>query len=134
MPHESRDSSTVEHILRYCRQIETAHRDFGRSKESFFESTTYQNAICMCILQIGELVGHLSEAFREKHQEIPWKKIRGMRNFVAHEYGHLDLEVVWYVATVSIRDVEAFCGSYLSQPSDLTEQEAEEQIINGFLK
>ena len=47
-----RDRNILQHILRYCREIETAHDDFGRSRERFDHSTTYQNAISMCIPQI----------------------------------------------------------------------------------
>ena len=79
MPAENRDLDIVAHILRYCRQIETAHQDFGHSRDRFNESTTYQNAVSMCILQIGELVGHLSDSFKSVHNQIPWHKIRGMR-------------------------------------------------------
>ena len=111
----SRDQERIEHVLRYCGQLETAHRDFGCSKERFYESTTYQNAVCMCILQIGELIGKLSDAFRSAHPEIPWHKIRGMRNFVAHEYGKLDLEIVWFTATKSIPELKRFCEGFLQQ-------------------
>lgn len=37
-----------------------------------------------------------------------------MRNDVAHEYGSIDLEVVWYVATNSIQELGEFCNQYLS--------------------
>ena len=106
---ETRDLELMRHIARYCVQVDTAHMDFGASQERFQASTTYQNAVCMCILQIGELVGKLSDTFRQSHPEIPWYKIRGMRNFVAHEYGSLDLEIVWYVATQSIPALRRFC-------------------------
>lgn len=108
-----RDMDILAHILRYCEQVHTAHMDFSSSRDTFFHSTTYQNAICMCILQIGELVGKLTESFRAENEQIPWRKIRGMRNFVAHEYGHLDLEIVWYAATVSIPELQAFCEKEL---------------------
>ena len=114
MPKTNRDRDIMEHILRYCNQVTIAHQDFGLSKERFEESTTYQNAISMCILQIGELVGRLSDAFKEDHSEIPWHKIRGMRNYVAHEYGSIDFEIVWFAATKSIPNLQAFCISYLS--------------------
>ena len=114
MPAENRDRDILEHIFRYCEQIETAHADFDRSRQRFDESTTYQNAVSMCILQIGELVGHLSEEFKATNTKIPWHKIRGMRNYVAHEYGKIDLDVVWYVATTNILEVKEFCQSYLT--------------------
>jgi len=113
MPGSNRDREIIEHILRYCQQIETAHDDFGCSRVRFDQSTTYQNAISMCILQIGELVNHLSIDFRENNGEIPWHKIRGMRNYVAHEYGNIDLDVVWTVATDSIVGLRRFCEEYL---------------------
>ena len=50
MPAENRDRDILEHILRYCEQIETAHADFDSSRQRFDESTTYQNAVSMCIL------------------------------------------------------------------------------------
>ena len=68
-----------------------------------------------CILQIGELVGHLSDEFKAANTGIPWHKIRGMRNYVAHEYGKIDLDVVWYVATSSILEVKDFCRNYLAE-------------------
>lgn len=115
MPAIDRDRDIVAHILRYCEQLETAHVDFGRSRERFDSSTTYQNAISMCILQIGELVGHFSDEFKASQNAIPWHKIRGMRNYVAHEYGAIDLDVVWYTATNSIEDLKRFCEDYLSR-------------------
>ena len=108
-----RDREILCHILRYCGQIQTAHEDFGASRVRFSQSTTYQNAVCMCILQIGELVGRLSEDFRRDTPQVPWQRIRGMRNFVAHEYGRLDLDVVWFTAVDSIPALQKFCESAL---------------------
>lgn len=114
MPATNRDRDIIEHILRYCNQVETAHQDFGHSKDRFEESTTYQNAVSMCILQIGELVGRLSDDFKTANAAIPWHKIRGMRNYVAHEYGSIDFEVVWFASTNSIPELKAFCEAFLA--------------------
>ena len=114
MPSINRDRDIVEHILRYCNQVETAHQDFGRSKDRFVESTTYQNAVSMCILQIGELVGRLTDDFKTANADIPWHKIRGMRNYVAHEYGSIDFEIVWFASTKSIPELQTFCEFYLA--------------------
>ena len=115
MPATNRNRDTIEHILRYCNQIETAHADFGKSKDRFIESTTYQNAVSMCILQIGELVNRLTDDFKTEYSNIPWHKIRGMRNFVAHEYGSIDFDIVWYTATNSIVDLKTFCEGFLAE-------------------
>lgn len=114
MPTTNRDRDIWEHILRYCNQVETAHQDFGHSKDRFVESTTYQNAVSMCILQIGELVGKMTDSFKADYTEIPWHKIRGMRNYVAHEYGSIDFDIVWFASTKSIPELKEFCETFLA--------------------
>jgi len=37
-----------------------------------------------------------------------------MRNYVAHEYGSIDFEVVWFAATKSIPELKDFCEAYLA--------------------
>jgi uncharacterized protein with HEPN domain len=39
------------------------------------------------------------------HPEIPWGRIIAQRNVLAHEYGEIEDEIVWAVATVSIPDL-----------------------------
>lgn len=41
--------------------------------------TDYRNSVCMSLLQIGELTGHLSEDYRENTKELVyWPAIKGM--------------------------------------------------------
>jgi len=47
--------------------------------------------------QIGELVGKLSPEFTERIGHIPWRKIRGMRNKIVHDYEGIQLNIVWDV-------------------------------------
>lgn len=39
---------------------------------------------------IGEAARRVSSSFREKHPQIPWKEMIGLRNILAHEYGRVD--------------------------------------------
>jgi len=47
---------------------------------------------------IGEAARNVSEAFREAHPDIPWRRIIGMRHVLAHEYGDIRQEIVFRVA------------------------------------
>lgn len=49
-----RDISIIQRIYDYCCDIATTHAEFGRSKERFMMTRTYQNAVGMCVLQIGD--------------------------------------------------------------------------------
>ena len=74
-------------------------------------SAIYCNAVALCILQIGELVGKLSEDFRKQHHDIPWNKIKAMRNIVAHRYGTVDAETTWEVITEDVQELKRYCES-----------------------
>ena len=71
MSEAERDLSILEHIIRYCDQIDEAVRRFGNDGKVFMSDTVYQNAVALCLLQIGELVGHLSDACRAAHPAVP---------------------------------------------------------------
>ena len=44
---------------------------------------------------IGEAVKNLSEDFRNKYPNIPFKQIAGMRDKLIHDYFGVDYEIVW---------------------------------------
>lgn len=109
----TRDITILRSIAEYCNQISIAHQDFGSSRERFETSSTYQNAVAMCIMQIGELVKRLSKEFTDAHPSIPWRSIRGMRDIVAHEYGGIDIDIVWSTSVESIPELADFCRNII---------------------
>jgi len=55
----------------------------------FAEFSQDAKTISACVLnliQIGELVGRLEIEFTEANAQIPWRKIKGLRNRVVHDY------------------------------------------------
>lgn len=110
-----RDQNCIEHMLRYCEQIRESLDEIERNKERFLSSHTYQNALAMCILQIGELTKQLSSEFLDEHKMIPWKLIAKTRDSYAHHYGAVDFELVWDTALCDIPEVEQFCRMYLEK-------------------
>lgn len=108
-----KDIGILEHIISYCDQIEQTVNRFGDDYETFVGDRIYRNAAALCILQIGELVGKLSESFREEHSSIPWRQIRAMRNIVAHSYGSVDPEVTWEIITDDIPKLKKYCQTII---------------------
>jgi uncharacterized protein with HEPN domain len=86
----------------------------GVSSEDFFDDTEKQDAVIRRIEIIGEATAHLSEATRARLPSLPFRQMRGMRNIVAHDYGHVDIALVWKAATEKIplirRVLEEFLG------------------------
>jgi uncharacterized protein with HEPN domain len=48
---------------------------------------------------IGEAARRVSSGFCEKHPQIPWREIIGLRNILAHEYGRVDHARLYETAT-----------------------------------
>lgn len=60
----SRDEQRLERIKEYCEDIRATVSRFGANFDTFQKEPDYQKSVAFSILQIGELVGGLSEAFR----------------------------------------------------------------------
>ena len=116
-----RDFDILEHIIRYCDEIKEARDRFGDSLESLRLDTQYKNAVAMCILQIGELVGHLTEEFKEEHNSVPWQKIKGMRNITAHHYGKIDAVILYRTISERIPELHEYCNDILHLNKALSE-------------
>lgn len=110
---DNRDMEIIRHIHRYCKEVKLAQQRFGEDREVFMADPVFRNAVSMPIQQIGELAKHLSDAFIETHKQIPWKQIKGMRTWFAHQYLNMDNEVIWEVMKDGIPPLEAFCEQWL---------------------
>lgn len=65
---------------------------------------------------IGEAAGRVSQAVREAHPEIPWRGIIAQRHVLAHEYGEIDDELIWAVATTHIPNLIATLEKLVPPP------------------
>ena len=109
MKLHDRNLRILGHIISYCGQIEETVRRFGDAYDIFAADPIYRNAAALCILQIGELVGNLSDDFRGQHSAIPWRQIKAMRNIVAHHYGSVDAATTWEVIQGDIPELKSYC-------------------------
>ena len=114
----------LEHIRHYCIDVQETLERFGKDKAVFEMDKDFRNSICMSLLQIGELTGHLPEDFREATKAtIYWPAIKGMRNLFAHNYGAMDIDRVWETAVEDIPMLLKFCNNTIEMHR-MMEQEA----------
>jgi len=71
----------------------------------FLNNTEKQDAVIRRLEIIGEATAHLTETTRQAIPELPFRKMRGMRNIVAHDYGNINLKIVWEVGVVHVPEV-----------------------------
>lgn len=82
-------------ILTAIKEIEEfiQHTDF----RSFSNDRKTVNAVIRSLEIMGEAAKRIPETLRERHSDIPWKRIAGMRDKLIHEYAGVDLEIIWGV-------------------------------------
>jgi uncharacterized protein with HEPN domain len=104
-----KDIRLIRNILSRCEEIEEAICRFGDSEEDFKDDWMYQYVCSFCLLQIGENAGDLSSELTKKYPEIQWKDVRRTRDFVAHNYHNVDLNIVWRTVTESVPVLRETC-------------------------
>ena len=97
-------------MLNYCNEIEKTIMRYSDEFTIFAQDADYQRSVSFCLMQIGELSNGLSEEFKQETKGlIPWPAIKAMRNMVAHDYGNVDQEKIWYTAHDDIKELKRFC-------------------------
>ena len=86
----------------------------GVSQVDFSTNLEKQDAIIRRIEIIGEATAHLTEETRAAIPDLPFRKMRGMRNIVAHDYANVDVTVIWDVATLHVTQLIAVLAPFLA--------------------
>jgi uncharacterized protein with HEPN domain len=83
----------IGHVLDSINLIQGYARNL--TKKDFQASHQAQDSIIRRLEIIGEAVRNLPDDLKDKHPEIPWRQIAGMRNVLIHEYFGVDLDLTW---------------------------------------
>ncbi|MBR4274198.1 MAG: DUF86 domain-containing protein [Bacteroidales bacterium] len=108
-----RDKERLAHINQAIGRIKRYTKDL--SYDSFIADDMVYYAVVKNIEIIGEAANMLTAEFQIAHPETPWKMIKGMRNYIVHEYFQIDSNVVWNVVTQNLPELEAQVTEYLSE-------------------
>lgn len=66
-------------------------------QDSFLRDRKTQDAVIRNLEIIGEAVKQLPAEMKERHTDIPWKDISGMRDRLIHHYFGVNINLVWGV-------------------------------------
>ena len=65
------------------------------SKSKLEEDEILVDSIMFRLIQVAENSEKLTEKFKKTYPSIPWRAIKGLRNRIVHEYGNVDLTIVY---------------------------------------
>ena len=63
--------------------------------ESFSKNEILQDSMMFRLIQVSENARKLSEDYKEKHRNIPWTAIYGLRNRIVHDYGNVVMTIIY---------------------------------------
>lgn len=124
MREQRRDKERLEHILAAMERVNRYIAD--KTYQNLVDDDMMYYAVVKNIEIIGEAANMLTAEFQEAHPNTPWKKVKGMRNYIVHEYFQIDDIVVWEVATKSLVELKEQICLYLEE----TDWDEWEKITN----
>ena len=108
-----RDKERLQHMLAAAERV--IRYTSGKSFEDLKADDMMYYAVVKNIEIMGEAANLLSSEFVDSHTDTPWKQVRGMRNYIVHEYFQIDDVVVWGVVMEDIPVLRQQIINYLDE-------------------
>lgn len=77
----------------------------GKTMDEIEKDALLLDSIMFRFIQISENSDKLSSEFKDLHKELPWRSIKGMRNSIVHDYGFIDMQIIYDTVTKSIPEL-----------------------------
>lgn len=102
----SKVTLSLTSILEAIEKIENYTKEFSTADDFYYDEKSF-DATMMQFVVIGEMISKLDESFKKEHSNIPWQKIKGFRNIVAHNYFGIDADEIWDIIKNRIKPLKS---------------------------
>ncbi|MEW6200760.1 MAG: DUF86 domain-containing protein [bacterium] len=103
----------IKDILDCIRKIEEFAGDM--SFEEFVRDEKTKSAVVREIEVMGEATKNIPKAIRERHKDIPWGDMTGMRDKIIHFYFGVDYEIIWKVVKKRLPEIKSMIEGILKE-------------------
>ena len=70
----------------------------GLTRDEFMQDRKTIDAVVRNLEVVGEATKGLSNSLLERHPEVPWKGLAGVRDKMIHRYFGLNYDIIWTIA------------------------------------
>lgn len=102
-----KDEAISLNMLESLNKIQEITKKFNNF-EDFTNDYVSFDAVMMNFIVIGEMASKLSDGFKDKHNEIEWRKISSLRNVIAHDYFGIDGKEIWQIINNKLPELKKF--------------------------
>ncbi len=89
--------SSIEKIESYTKEL---------SFDDFAINTMAVDAVVRNLEIIGEAAAKIPVEIQSLHSSIPWKKLKGIRNRIVHEYFSVDISIIWFIVSNELQSLK----------------------------
>lgn len=112
----SRDKPSLIDIFNACESIGRFIQN--KTRDDFYDNEMLQEAVIRKIEIIGEASSRVSDELKNKFPDLPWRKMRAMRNILIHMYDELELVIIWDTAIKDIPRLKEQLGTIITELED----------------
>jgi len=102
--------------LRRIREAITKIMQYAKKgRRRFDREESIRLSVINYLQTVGEVAHAISQDFKDRHPEIPWKQMVSFRNFLAHYYIEIDRDVLWNIVEHDLPDLKSKIDAVLEQ-------------------
>ena len=102
----------LRHLADYLQRIREYTAD---GRQQFMNDRKTQDAVIRNLEIVGQIVRDLGpDSLAEQRPEVPWARIAGTRNILAHQYLGVDLSLIWNIVERELSPLEQAVQLFLN--------------------
>ncbi len=87
------------------------------NEEEFVGNELVRSAVLHKLTIIGEAASNIGETIRERYPDVPWRKVRSLRNIIVHHYFGVSWNLIWADASQEVPHLRTCVASILAEIS-----------------
>ena len=109
----TRDNEIIKKVYSYCIKINNFIEGYDYRTFANDDKTAYSCSFALG--QIGELANKLSDEFKYKNSQLPWKKMTALRHRIVHGYDSVEMDLLWDIVKDNVPELQKYIQSMLNE-------------------
>lgn len=113
----------LSHIIYIRNALAEIHQWISQGETAFKDNVVVVKATLYNLQTLAESASLLPQEWRDEHPNVDWVEIKAFRNFLAHQYMDIDVDMVWIAITRSLpgldEAIEAIAHDHFNQDHEL---------------